>query len=95
MTPDEIAKDFFTAAPSHRTAERLAKIVRDAQVEGFKAGFEHAVAGGEDCATPMMPRASLPLVLYFGSEADRRWMIDAVQFTKPGMCKVKIPERSR
>ncbi len=94
MTPDEIAKDFFTAAPSHRTAERLVELVRDAQIEGFKAGFEHAVAGGEE-AMGIIPKGNLPLVMYFVTVEDRREMIDAVQLAKPGMATMKIPERRR
>lgn len=60
----------------------------------FQLGFEHAVAGGKE-AGGIIPKGRLPLVMYFGSEEDRREMIDAVQLAKPGMARFKIPERAR
>lgn len=61
---------------------------------GFRIGFEHAVAGGDEAAKKhgVAPHL-LPLVMYFASEEDRREMIDAVQLAKPGMVEMKIPER--
>jgi hypothetical protein len=68
--------------------------IRAAREEGFKIGVEHAVAGGDEASKRHgIPRHLLPLVMYFGNEEDRREMIDAVQEAKPGMIKIKIPER--
>lgn len=62
----------------------------------FRAGFEHAVAGGDEAAKKHgIDPATLPLVMYFANEADRREMIDAVAFAKPGMVEIKIPEPKR
>ena len=56
----------------------------------------HAVAGGEEASKRHgIPRHLLPLIMYFGSEEDRREMIDAVELAKPGMTKIKIPERRK
>lgn len=61
--------------------------------EAFRLGFEHALAGGDEAAKKCgIPRQSLPLVMYFETEEDRREMIDAVVITKPGMVETKIPE---
>lgn len=61
---------------------------------GFRIGFEHAVAGGEE-AGKALQTGKLPLVMYFGSEESRREMIDAVQAIHPHWAVVKIPERRK
>lgn len=70
--------------------------LKAAMQRGFKTGFEHAVAGGEEASKrSIVPKALLPLVMYFAKEEDRREMIDAVQLAKPGMCEFKVPERGK
>lgn len=59
---------------------------------GFRLGFEHAVAGGEEAKGIFKSRGMFPLVMYFADEAGRNEMIDAVHLAKPGMAEVKIPE---
>lgn len=88
-----------TVSGAGEEAEILGTIIEmlDTAVErGFKIGFEHAVAGGDEASKQHgIPRYLLPLVMYFGSEEDRREMIDAVELAKPGMTKSKIPERRK
>lgn len=60
---------------------------------GFRSGFEHAVAGGEEANGFFKERGMLPLVLYFKKEADRNETIDAIHIAKPGLVEAKVPER--
>lgn len=100
-TPGEVAVEIADAlAPRGRAGtatpqcvEFVRAMVEAAVLDAFRAGFEHAVAGGEELCRGMFPPHSLPLVMYFGSEEDRREMIDAVAIAKPGMVEMKIPER--
>lgn len=66
----------------------------EANTAAFEAGFEHAVAGGQDAATKMPQlKGCLPLVMFFKNAADRQEMIAAVHTEKPDMIAVRIPER--
>jgi hypothetical protein len=88
-----------TVSGAGEEAEILGTIIEmldTATERGFRIGFEHAVAGGEEASKKHgIPRHLLPLVIYFGSEEDRREMINAVLEAKPGMVTVKIPERRK
>jgi hypothetical protein len=81
--------------PPH-LAEAIDRAIKAAREDGFRIGFEHAVAGGDEASKRhgIAPHL-MPLVMYFGNEGDRREMIDAVHMAKPGMVTVKIPERRR
>ncbi len=77
-------------------AAEVDQAIKAAREDGFRIGFEHAVAGGDEASKRHgIAHHLLPLVMYFGSEEDRREMIDAVQEAKPGMVTIKIPERRK
>jgi hypothetical protein len=77
-------------------AAEIDRALKAAREDGFRTGFEHAVAGGDEASKRhgIAPHL-MPLVMYFGSEEDRREMIDAVHLAKPGMVTVKIPEHRK
>lgn len=99
---EDIVAFSFPADDAPWTKERAARLadhfdtaIAGAVARGFRLGFEHAVAGGEEAAGELGGRGLLPLVMYFGNEADRREMIDAVAMCKPGMVETRIPERRK
>lgn len=71
------------------------KAVAEAEQRGFRAGFEHAVAGGEEAGGLMGDAGKDPLVLYFESEVGRREMVAALIAAPPGMVECRIPERKK
>jgi hypothetical protein len=88
-----------TVSGAGEEAEILGTIIEmldTATERGFRIGFEHAVAGGDEASKKhgIAPHL-MPLVMYFGNEEDRREMIDAVHEAKPGMVTIKIPERRK
>lgn len=85
----------WSTARAARLADAVDFTIATAVARGFRLGFEHAVAGGEEAAGELGGRGLLPLVMYFSTEADRREMIDAVELAKPGMTETRIPERRK
>ncbi len=100
-TPKEIADEIFARElEQHGIAggyEETLALVEQLYVDAFRAGFEHAVAGGEDAASRQFEKlgTTCPLVLYFANETDRREMIDAIQMAHPNMVECRIPERRK
>jgi len=81
--------------PPH-LATAIDQAIKAAREDGFRIGFEHAVAAGDEASKRHgIPREKLPLVMYFNTEEDRQEMIDAIREAHPGMVTVKIPERKR
>lgn len=77
-----------------RDEQTLADTIDNAIAEAFKAGFEHAVDGGDEAARRMPQlKNSMPLILYFLSENDRREFAQMITALKPGMIEHKIPKR--
>lgn len=63
-----------------------------AMESAFRAGFEHAVAGGEEGSRGIVDPAALPVVLYFRTEEDRRALVEVMKELHD-WTTVKIPER--
>lgn len=62
----------------------------------FRAGFEHAIAGGEDAASqlPSIGRY-LPVVLYFENEEGRSELVRAISevSAEKGMSAIKVDRK--
>ena len=65
MTPEERAKDWFTIAPKHRTAERLAEFIRAAENEALE---QAAVELGEAVAVDGEDAAAIVRLLKHGNQ---------------------------
>ncbi len=93
---DITQEDHAVPAVTDHAAARIIALLQDALIAMFNAGFEHAVAGGEEASKRCGIRPeTLPLVLYFDDEADRSGFIKLVRDALPGLKTILIPERSK